>query len=346
MIEKCKRIRYASGKSLLTAVLIFLLSLFMQYGWYGPKSAEAGTHNLGTITYTNADITAAGDEIRVTIASSASAGGNDATDAAVSLSGTGLAASEIASVAAFYGGVEAGRTNNPASLTGLSITLAGTQKGGSNWDFVVSFNSGAGASNFVFTVDSITGTDNAGLPAGTAGCTVSLSSGGQTLDTFTDNSADAAAPATDLTMATVASSGGGAALTSTRVSVGGTVAASDVASIRVLWNAAEAGIVNSPGSLTNIDISLTGAGSGPGNLVYLLSLNGSAAGKTFNLTVTSVTGQTADNIPLPKTTATRNATAPAAQVPAGNIVLYIALSAGIAIYTATQGLRKRRRSAF
>jgi hypothetical protein len=182
----------------------------------GTAEAGGGSHNLGTPAGTDTDITATGDALRVTIPTTKGGGGSEATEASVSLSGTGLAASEVASVAAFYAGLEAGRTSSPGSLTNIVINLPGTpEKGGDPWTFFVNFNAGASVTNFVYTVNSITGTDNANLSFSTAGnATVNVPGAAtQTLESFTDNSADSGVPVTDLQMATIASTatGGGVA---------------------------------------------------------------------------------------------------------------------------------------
>jgi hypothetical protein len=49
----------------------------------------------------------------------------------------------------------------------MNFALAGNQLGGSDWTFYVTFNSPASATDFVYTVDSITGTDGNGLPRST-----------------------------------------------------------------------------------------------------------------------------------------------------------------------------------
>jgi hypothetical protein len=156
-----------------------------------PNAAMPGTHLLGTPFETNTDITATGDELRVTIPSIGDRGGNDATSATVSLSGTGLNVSDVASVAVFYNAIEAGRVT-PGALTNIPISLPGNEKGGFDWTFYVNFNAGANVTNFVYTVESIAGTDGANLPFGTSGATVNISAG-NTPPTLTINQPDGVA---------------------------------------------------------------------------------------------------------------------------------------------------------
>lgn len=174
-----------------------------------------------------------------------------------------------------------------------------------------------GAATVTFTAPTVTSDTSATITANVAGVpgstTVSITAAPappatQTLDSFADISTAPVVPAT-VPMANIGSTAtnGGVALTSTQVSVGGTVALADVAAIRVLWNAAPVGNVTPPASLTNVNIPLAGAGLGNGTLTYEIDLLGTATGKDFDLTVTSVTGNTTDSIPLPSTTATQTA---------------------------------------
>ena len=132
------------------------------------------------------------------------------------------------------------------------------------------------------------------------------------LNTFTDQTpATIDLPATKLLMASVATStqGGGQAndATATTVTIGGTVAAADIAQVCVDYGGTEVACVASPGSLTNISISLPGTQGGGAAFDYRVTLNPSSAGKTIFLSVVSVTatGSVTDNIPLPASTATR-----------------------------------------
>jgi hypothetical protein len=126
----------------------------------------------------------------VTIASSAGGAGADATAAQVTLSGTGLSAAEVASIRVCYNGCSGGGSfsetiNNP-TLTD-TFTLAGNQLGGGDWTFYVTFNTPASVTDFVYTVDSITGTDGAGLPHSTpTGADVDIGNT-HNLGTITDN---------------------------------------------------------------------------------------------------------------------------------------------------------------
>ncbi|UCE78648.1 MAG: hypothetical protein JSV13_09065, partial [Nitrospiraceae bacterium] len=178
-----------------------------------------------------------------------------------------------------------------------------------------------GAATVTFTAPTVTVNTSASITASVAGVpgstTVSITAAPapaatQTLDSFTDISTAPAVPAT-VPMANIASTAtnGGVALTSTQVTIGGAptpVLPADVGAIRVLWNAVQVGIVNSPVSLANVNIPLVGAGLGNGTLTYELDLLGTATGMDFDLTVNSVTGNTTDSIPLPA--ATVNQTAP------------------------------------
>ena len=137
----------------------------------------------------------------------------------------------------------------------------------------------------------------------------SASAGVQQLLTATDSSADAdmcAAPV-EVTMVTVTTNAfqGGNDATTTRVTVGGTVAAADIDAISAYYAGLFVSSVTNPGSLTDVDISLLGNQKGNSDWVYTVTLNSGASGKTFNMTVTSITGT--DNAVLPFTTATRTA---------------------------------------
>ena len=130
----------------------------------------------------------------------------------------------------------------------------------------------------------------------------------QSLGAWSSESRRVPLPATDIPMAIIETTGadGGAALTSTTVAVNGTITSVD--DIKVWWNTvddlASATLVGSqadPAVGTPYDISLTGAGQGSGYLFYTVSIL-SAQDGNYAITVSSVTGATADNIPLPKTT--------------------------------------------
>ncbi|HPR63302.1 MAG TPA: CxxxxCH/CxxCH domain-containing protein [Thermoanaerobaculia bacterium] len=127
----------------------------------------------------------------------------------------------------------------------------------------------------------------------------------------TDNStnADLCTIPAQVTMVTITTLPfqGGNNVTSTTVTVGGTVVAADVAEIQLLYGGTLEGSVTNPPSLTNIVIPSANNTKGGSNWTYILFLNASAAGKTFNLTVTTLTGS--DNAVLPFTTATRTAVA-------------------------------------
>jgi hypothetical protein len=146
---------------LMMPLAVMLLVLFMV------TPAMAGTHSLGTPVDSSSDVSVpVTDHLMVTIPSSAGQGGNDATSATVSISGTVVLA-DVAEIAVFYQGVEAGRL----AITGLSnqvIDLPGNTKGNQDWTFFISLNTSAAGKTFGLTVVSIAGTNNANLPYSTA----------------------------------------------------------------------------------------------------------------------------------------------------------------------------------
>jgi hypothetical protein len=101
-------------------------------------------------------------------------------------------------------------------------------------------------------------------------------------------------------------SGGGTDADSTTVSVGGSVLPTDVAAIRVFYDVLEVGSVTGPGSLTDVTISLPGNQKGGNDWTFYVDLNPSAAGKTLDLTVTTILGTDDANLPH-TTTPPRNA---------------------------------------
>jgi hypothetical protein len=221
----------------------------------------------------------------------ASGGTSQVTGSAVTNVGTPVPDGTVINFTATSGGIDpfAATTDGAATVAYTAPTLNPGDP-----DLGVTVNASVGSA--VPGAASITVTAPAAAPAT------------QTLNSFADISTAPAVPAT-VQMANIASTAtnGGVALTSTQVSVGGTVALADVAAIRVLWNAAPVGNVTPPASLTNVNIPLAGAGLGNGTLTYEIDLLGTATGKDFDLTVTSVTGNTTDSIPLPSTTATQTA---------------------------------------
>ena len=126
--------------------------------------------------------------------------------------------------------------------------------------------------------------------------------------TVADDSADTTVPVTDRLMVTITTNGdkGGNDATATVVSVGGTVQPADVADVAVFYGGTLVTRVAGPDPLTNINIPLEGNEKGDLDWTFFVSLNASAAGKTFNLTVHSITGT--DDAVLPFTTTDRNAT--------------------------------------
>ncbi|OGW46250.1 MAG: hypothetical protein A2Y66_08990 [Nitrospirae bacterium RBG_13_41_22] len=138
------------------------------------------------------------------------------------------------------------------------------------------------------------------------------STSSQTLDTWTDESTDTTVPVTDLRMVkiSITATDSGAPLTSTIAVVNGTITA--VTDIKVWWNtvddfttATQVGIKTSPDVGGAYKISLTGAGSGSGFLYYTISIPDGTTGNYY-MRVLSVEGAGPDNIPLAKSTDTKN----------------------------------------
>jgi len=130
----------------------------------------------------------------------------------------------------------------------------------------------------------------------------------QTLDAWASEARRVPLPATDIPMAKIGTTGayGGAAFTSTTVTVTGTITAVD--DIKVWWNTVDdlssatlAGSKSGPAVGAAYDIPLTGAGQESGYLFYTISIPSGQSGD-YAVTVSGVGGATADNIPLPKTT--------------------------------------------
>src|SRR4030042_243011 len=138
------------------------------------------------------------------------------------------------------------------------------------------------------------------------------STSSQTLDTWTDESTDTTVPVTDLRMVkiSITATDSGATLTSTIAVVNGTITA--VTDIKVWWNtvddfttATQVGIKTSPDVGGAYKISLTGAGSGSGFLYYTISIPDGQTGNYY-MRGLSVEGAGPDNIPLAKSTDTKN----------------------------------------
>jgi hypothetical protein len=133
--------------------------------------------------------------------------------------------------------------------------------------------------------------------------------GTMVLDSFVDQSpATIDLPATQLLMATVNTSAtqGGNDATATAVSIGGTIVAADVAEVCVDYASLQVTCQANPSNLANISLSMGGNQKGGSPFDYRVTLNPSAAGKTIQLTVASITNaDMVDNIPLPASTATR-----------------------------------------
>ena len=91
-----------------------ILTLVFVLGFTAP--AIAGTQTLGNATDSSSDTTVpVTDHLMVTIPSNASQGGNDATSATVSITGT-VALEDVAEVAVFYQALEVNRL----TITGLT----------------------------------------------------------------------------------------------------------------------------------------------------------------------------------------------------------------------------------
>jgi hypothetical protein len=218
-----------------------------------------------------------------------------------------------------------------ANLSQTQVTVNGTLSALSDirvwWNTVDNFGTATEVGNDLSPTIGLTSTislTGAGSASGFLYYTITIPGGvipTQTLDVWTDDSADASAPVTDLQMAkiTTNATSGGAALTASQVTVSGSLSA--LTDIKVFWNtvdnfgtASQVGSDTSPTVNSPSSITLTGAGSATGYLYYTITIPNGATGN-YDVTVTSVTGSTTDNIPLPSTTATRNVnTGPAAVV--------------------------------
>ena len=124
-------------RNLVYRLMKFLAAMLLVLIMAAP--AMAGTQTLSNAIDSSSDTSVpVTDHLMVTIPSSAGQGGNDATSATVSITGT-VALADVAQVAVFYQGLEAGRL----TITGLSnqvIDLPGNTKGGQDWTFFISLN--------------------------------------------------------------------------------------------------------------------------------------------------------------------------------------------------------------
>ena len=188
--------------------LILALTLGLACAVSGP--ANAGTMILDSfVDQTTPTIDVGATKLIVaTVNTTGDKGGNDATATTISIGGS-VAPADIAEVCVNYGGIEVTCQANPASLTNISLSLPGNEKGGaphgpegiyneavcqllpgnekggSPFDYTISLNPSAGGKTIQFTVVSITNTtltDSIPLPASTATRTIT---GGVTAPTVT-----------------------------------------------------------------------------------------------------------------------------------------------------------------
>ncbi len=285
---------------------------------------DVNTQELDTFTDDSADSGAPVTDLQMAkITTTGTGTGANLSQTQVTVSGTLSALSDIRvwwnTVDNFGTASEVG--SDLAPTIGLTSTISLTGAGGVSGFLYYSITMPGGATgNYSVTVDSVTGqtADNITLPQTTATRNVTIIST-QTLDVWTDDSADASAPVTDLQMAkiTTNATSGGAALTASQVTVNGTLSA--LTDIKVWWNttddfgtASQVGSDTSPTVNSPSNITLTGAGSATGYLYYTITIPNGATG-SYDVQVSSVTGSTTDNISLPQTTAARNVnTGPAA----------------------------------
>jgi hypothetical protein len=140
--------------------------------------------------------------------------------------------------------------------------------------------------------------------------------GTQTITSFVDSGSNASVPVDDHLMATIGSSAdkGGNDSTAVTVSITGTstIALADIKDVAVFYGGALAGRNSALTGLTNqvIDISGTNTKGGSDYTIFI-SLDPSAGGKTFGITVESITGATFTGV-LPDNTGDYTATGAAA----------------------------------
>jgi len=168
MSERLTRARALAAALLRPGALVPLLA--MLFSLFPVSSTFAGVHELLNASDNSTDVdscAAPNDVLMVTITTNSRQGGNDASATLVSVGGT-VAPADVAEIRVYYDVTLVGSVTNPGSLSNVSISLPGNQKGGKNWTYRVILNATAGGKNFDLTVHSITGTDNAVLPFTTA----------------------------------------------------------------------------------------------------------------------------------------------------------------------------------
>jgi hypothetical protein len=156
-----------------------------------PGQAFAGTMLLDSfVDQTPATINLpATNLLMATLNTSADKGGDDATATAVNIGGT-VAASDVSEVCVDYATVQVSCTTIAGSLTNISITLGGNQKGGDPFDYRVTLNPSAGGKTIQLTVVSMsaataTGTPGVSLPQSTVTPSISAASTPPAIDTPT-----------------------------------------------------------------------------------------------------------------------------------------------------------------
>ena len=130
-----------------------------------PGQAFAGTMLLDSfVDQTPATINLpATNLLMATLNTSADKGGDDATATAVNIGGT-VAASDVSEVCVDYATVQVSCTTIAGSLTNISITLGGNQKGGDPFDYRVTLNPSAGGKTIQLTVVSMSAATATGTP--------------------------------------------------------------------------------------------------------------------------------------------------------------------------------------
>ena len=160
-----------------------------------PGYAFAGTQPVNSfVDQTTEPINLPATKLLVaTVNTGKNQGGNDATSTVVNITGTGLLPADVAEVCVDYAAVEVACQTNPVSLSNISITLGGTEKGGDAYDYRITLNSSAGGKTIQVTVQSIAGTipGTISLPQSTALRNIQGASTPPSIDTPTFSSVTA-----------------------------------------------------------------------------------------------------------------------------------------------------------
>ena len=263
----------------------------------------------------------------------ATGGGADITAAAVSIVGDISPIGDIkvwwkAGADDFASATDVGTKASPVAGTTYDITwgagLAGDDSG--YLYFTMSYPLGAEGSYFL-NISSITGITHDNLPLPRQTVAQKALEPAQTLDAFRDYAKNfnknADAPATDLVLANIRSNrtSTGRQLTSTNVGVFGTMTTQtpDLANIKVWWNTTDTpppgggtmvGIQSNVTANQQYEIALDQAVAGlnPGWLYYTITFDNSSATGSYFLNISTVTGISQDNLPLPMQTTENYAT--------------------------------------